>query len=53
MLIERLKDAVRRINPGVPVEAQNEEIKEIRRLHSPELMQQDILRELAVVLTGE
>lgn len=38
LLAERLKEAVRRINPTVPPEAQEEAIKEIERLNSPELL---------------
>lgn len=38
LLLGRLKDAVRRINPSVPMEAQEEAIKEIERLNSPELI---------------
>ena len=38
LLINRLKNAVRRINPGIPVDAQNEAIKEIQRIASPELI---------------
>jgi type I restriction enzyme, R subunit len=38
LLLGRLKAAVRRINPSVPIEAQEEAIKEIERLHSPELL---------------
>ncbi|MDP8210226.1 MAG: type I restriction endonuclease subunit R [Candidatus Stygibacter australis] len=38
LLLGKLRDAVSRLNPGVPLEAQNEAIKEIQRLHSPELI---------------
>ncbi len=38
LLINRLKIAVRKINPGIPVDAQNEAIKEIQRIASPELL---------------
>jgi len=38
LLIQRLKHAVRRINPDIPVDAQNEAIKEIQRIASPELI---------------
>lgn len=38
LLAERLKEAIRRINPTVPEEAQKEAIKEIQRLNSPELL---------------
>ncbi len=38
LLISRLTDAVARINPGIPYEAQQEAIKEVSRIHSPELL---------------
>lgn len=38
LLLQRLKHAVRRINPEIPVDAQNEAIKEIQRIASPELI---------------
>ena len=38
LLLNRLKTAVRKINPGIPVDAQNEAIKEIQRIASPELL---------------
>ena len=38
LLTSRIADAVRRINPTVPPEAQEEAIKEIQRLNSPELL---------------
>jgi len=38
LLLQRLKHAVRRINPDIPVDAQNEAIKEIQRIASPELI---------------
>ncbi|SHJ47992.1 type I restriction enzyme, R subunit [Tangfeifania diversioriginum] len=38
LLTERLKGAVRRINPNVPPEAQEEALKELQRVHSPELL---------------
>lgn len=38
MLTGRLAKAVRKINPSVPIEAQNEALKEIQRLNSPELL---------------
>ncbi|MGX1024097.1 type I restriction enzyme R subunit [Psychroflexus sp. MBR-150] len=38
LLAERLKEAIRRINPTVPTEAQEEATKEIQRLNSPELL---------------
>lgn len=38
LLTGRMAKAVRRINPTVPAEAQQEAIKEIQRIHSPELL---------------
>src|SRR5699024_8087961 len=38
LLLNRLRNAVKGINPTVPPEAQAEAIKEIQRLHSPELL---------------
>ncbi len=38
LLTERLLKAVRRINPSVPSAAQHEAIKEVERIHSPELL---------------
>src|SRR5690606_20927366 len=38
LLTTRLENAVSRINPTVPREAQIEAIKEILRIHSPELL---------------
>ncbi|AKA35127.1 type I restriction endonuclease subunit R [Flagellimonas lutaonensis] len=38
LLTQRLTEAVRRINPTVPPAAQEEAIKEIQRIHSPELL---------------
>lgn len=38
LLTERLKGAIRRINPTVPQDAQEEAFKEIQRIHSPELL---------------
>lgn len=38
LLLNRLRKAVRRINPDIPVDAQNEAIKEIQRIASPELL---------------
>lgn len=38
LLTQRMAEAVRRINPTVPPEAQEEAIKEIQRIHSPELL---------------
>jgi len=38
LLIERLQEAVGRINPKVPTEAREEAIKQIQRINSPELI---------------
>ncbi|MDP8201826.1 MAG: type I restriction endonuclease subunit R [Candidatus Tenebribacter burtonii] len=38
LLIRRLRDAVGRINPKIPIDSQKEAIKEIQRLNSPELI---------------
>lgn len=38
LLPERLRTAVRRINPSVPLAAQLEAVKEVERIHSPELL---------------
>ncbi|MCB0539650.1 MAG: hypothetical protein KDE33_19195, partial [Bacteroidetes bacterium] len=38
LLNNRMADAIRRINPTVPPAAQEEAIKEIQRIHSPELL---------------
>jgi len=38
LLIHRLQKAVKRINSGIPAEAQAEAIKEIQRIASPELL---------------
>ncbi|MGV4477923.1 type I restriction endonuclease subunit R [Ornithobacterium rhinotracheale] len=38
VLQRRLSEAVERINPNVPAEARDEAIKEIHRIHSPELL---------------
>ena len=38
LLTERLKTAVNRINPNIPIEAREEAIKEIQRINSPELI---------------
>ncbi len=38
LLIERLQEAVGRINPNVPTEAREEAVKQIQRLNSPELI---------------
>lgn len=38
LLLERLRRAVRRINPDIPAEQQEEAIREIQRIASPELL---------------
>lgn len=38
LLVNRLKNGVRRINPDIPADAQTEAIKEIQRIASPELL---------------
>ncbi len=38
LLIERLQEAVGRINPKVPAEAREEAVKQTQRLNSPELI---------------
>ncbi len=38
ILLERLREAVGRINPSVPPDSREDAIKQIRRLHSPELI---------------
>ncbi len=38
LLREHLQEAVSRINPNVPATAQSEAIKEVERIHSPELL---------------
>lgn len=38
LLVERLRTAVARINPGIPVDVRDEAIKQIHRLNSPELI---------------
>jgi len=38
ILLERLQNAVRRINPTISADAQNEAIKELLRINSPELL---------------
>jgi type I restriction enzyme R subunit len=38
LLSNRLTDAIARINPTIPRDAQQEAIKEISRIHSPELL---------------
>jgi len=38
LLKERLQNAIRRINPKVPIDSQEEALKEIQRINSPELL---------------
>jgi len=38
LLSSRLTDAVARINPDIPYDAQQEVIKEVSRIHSPDLL---------------
>jgi len=38
LLVQRLQNAVRKINPSIPAAAQSEAIKEIQRIASPELL---------------
>jgi type I restriction enzyme R subunit len=38
LLTERLREAVRRINPAIPIGAQEEALKEVQRIHSPDLI---------------
>ncbi len=38
LLTERLKNAIRRINPNIPHDSQEEALKEIQRINSPELL---------------
>ena len=38
LLVERLEEAILRINPGIPHETQTEAIKEVQRINSPELL---------------
>lgn len=38
LLVQRLQNAVRKINPSIPADAQAEAIKEIQRIASPELL---------------
>lgn len=38
LLTERLQNAIRRINPKVPIDSQEEAFKEIQRINSPELL---------------
>jgi type I restriction enzyme R subunit len=38
LLLSRLQKAVKRINPGIPADAQAEAVKEIQRISSPDLL---------------
>src|SRR5680860_444206 len=38
LLTERLQNAIRRINPKIPIDSQEEALKEIQRINSPELL---------------
>lgn len=38
LLTERLQNSIRRINPKVPIDSQEEALKEIQRINSPELI---------------
>jgi type I restriction enzyme R subunit len=38
LLTERLQNAIQRINPKVPIDSQEEALKEIQRINSPELL---------------
>jgi type I restriction enzyme R subunit len=38
LLLERLRKAVGRINPGIPADAREDAIRQVRRLNSPELI---------------
>jgi len=38
LLTERLQNAIHRINPTIPANAQEEALKEIQRINSPELL---------------
>ena len=38
LLTERLQNAIRRINPNIPIDAQEEALKEVQRIHLPELI---------------
>lgn len=38
LLTNRLRQAIARINPGIPSDTQEEALKEIQRIHSPELL---------------
>jgi type I restriction enzyme R subunit len=38
LLTERLQNAIRRINPNIPIDAQEEALKEIQRINLPDLL---------------
>lgn len=38
LLLDRLRESIRRINPIIPPEIQDEAVKELNRIHSPELI---------------
>jgi len=38
LLLGRLRESIRRINPTIPPEIQDEAVKELNRIHSPELI---------------
>ena len=38
LLTGRLQDAIRRINPTIPIDSQEEALKEVQRINSPELI---------------
>jgi type I restriction enzyme R subunit len=38
LLLDRLRESIRRINPTIPLEIQDEAVKELNRIHSPELI---------------
>jgi len=38
LLLDRLRESIRRINPTIPPEIQDEAVKELNRIHSPELI---------------
>ena len=38
LLLGRLEEAIRKINPSIPFDSQNEAIKEIQRINSPDLL---------------
>jgi type I restriction enzyme R subunit len=38
LLLPQLKEAIKQINPHIPAQAQEEAVKEIQRIHSPDLL---------------